>query len=92
MRDRRRQAAGYAGFWSPCGGSAGGGLLFDPNSVASIKSAILEIIRYPAAAQARAARAAERMAAMTPQRYGAQLGDLVASMAGSHVAARGASR
>jgi glycosyltransferase involved in cell wall biosynthesis len=64
-----------------------GGLLFDPNSVASIKSAILEIIRNPAAAQARARRARERMAATTPQRYGAQLQDLVAGMAASHVAA-----
>jgi len=69
-----------------------GGLLFDPNSAQSIKSAILEIIKDPAAAQARAARARERMAAMTPASYGAQLEGLVASMAASHVAARRSSR
>jgi len=65
-----------------------GGLLFDPNSAQSIKSAILEIINDPASAQARAARARDRIAAMTPESYGAQLEALVASMAASHVAAR----
>jgi glycosyltransferase involved in cell wall biosynthesis len=69
-----------------------GGLLFDPNSAQSIKSAILEIIKDPAAARARAARARERMAAMTPEKYGAQLEGLVASMAARDVAARGSSR
>jgi glycosyltransferase involved in cell wall biosynthesis len=65
-----------------------GGLLFDPNSAQSIKSAILKIINDPAAAQARAARARERMAAMTPEHYGAQLQGLIADMAASHVAAQ----
>jgi glycosyltransferase involved in cell wall biosynthesis len=53
------------------------GLLFDPNSVASIRDAILDIVNDPAAAKARAARARERMATMTVERYGAQLEGLV---------------
>jgi glycosyltransferase involved in cell wall biosynthesis len=69
-----------------------GGLLFDPHSAQSIKAAIFEIIRDPAAAQARAGRARARMAAMTPQSYGAQLAELVAGMAASRVAANGSSR
>ena len=56
------------------------GLLFDPNSVASIRDAILRIIKDPAAARARADRARERMAAMTVQRYGAQLEALVGQL------------
>jgi glycosyltransferase involved in cell wall biosynthesis len=53
------------------------GLLFDPLSVASIKTAILDIVRNPAAAKTRANLARQRMAAMTVERYGAQLQDLV---------------
>ena len=56
------------------------GLLFDPKSVASIQQAILEIVKYPEAARQRAIRARERMAAMTPQRYGAQLEELLARL------------
>jgi glycosyltransferase involved in cell wall biosynthesis len=56
------------------------GLLFDPKSVASIQQAILEIVKYPEAARQRAIRARERMAAMTPQRYGAQLKELLAQL------------
>jgi glycosyltransferase involved in cell wall biosynthesis len=53
------------------------GLLFDPKSVASIKQAILEIARNPESARQRAMRGRERMSAMTPQRYGAQLQELL---------------
>jgi glycosyltransferase involved in cell wall biosynthesis len=53
------------------------GLLFDPTSSASIKRAILEIVNDPQAARQRAGRGHERMSAMTPQRYGAQLQDLL---------------
>ena len=56
------------------------GLLFDPNSVASIRDAILQIVNDPVSAQARAGRARERMVAMTVERYGAQLQDLVAQL------------
>lgn len=56
------------------------GLLFDPNSVASIRDAILQIVNDPVSAQVRAGRARERMAAMTVERYGAQLQDLVAQL------------
>jgi glycosyltransferase involved in cell wall biosynthesis len=57
------------------------GLLFDPTSVASIKAAMLEILRNPAAARERANRGRARMAAMTPERYGAQLQVLLEAMA-----------
>jgi glycosyltransferase involved in cell wall biosynthesis len=56
------------------------GLLFDPTSVASIRDAILEIVNNPAPAKVRADRARERMAAMTVERYGAQLKDLVGQL------------
>jgi glycosyltransferase involved in cell wall biosynthesis len=49
------------------------GLLFDPTSVASIRDAILEVLRQPEAARQRARRGRDRMLAMTPERYGAQL-------------------
>ena len=57
------------------------GLLFDPTSVASIKGAMLDIVNNPAAARERASRARARMAAMTPERYGAQLQALLDGMA-----------
>jgi glycosyltransferase involved in cell wall biosynthesis len=56
------------------------GLLFDPTSVASIKQAILRITGDPVAARALGKRGQDRMSAMTPERYGAQLKDLVTEM------------
>jgi glycosyltransferase involved in cell wall biosynthesis len=53
------------------------GLLFDPFSVASIKDAILGIAGDPAAARLLGERGRERMAAMTPERYGIQLQNLL---------------
>jgi glycosyltransferase involved in cell wall biosynthesis len=53
------------------------GLLFDPISVTSIKQAILKIVRDPEAARLLAKRGRDRMLAMTPERYGAQLQDLL---------------
>ena len=53
------------------------GLLFDPISVASIKDAILGIVKDPEAARLLGKRGRDRMAAMTPERYGAQLQDLL---------------
>jgi glycosyltransferase involved in cell wall biosynthesis len=53
------------------------GVLFDPNSVASIKEAILKIVRNPEAARLLGNRGRERMLEMTPERYGLQLQDLL---------------
>ena len=53
------------------------GLLFDPKSVASIKQAILGIVKDPQAASLLAKRGRDRMLAMTPERFGAQLQDLL---------------
>jgi glycosyltransferase involved in cell wall biosynthesis len=53
------------------------GLLFDPESVVSIKQAILQLIDDPEAAAALGQRGRARMLAMTPERYGAQLQDLL---------------
>lgn len=53
------------------------GLLFDPMSVASIRDAMLEIVRDPAQARRLGARGHERMLAMTAERYGAQLQNLL---------------
>jgi glycosyltransferase involved in cell wall biosynthesis len=53
------------------------GLLFDPKSVASIQDAILRIVRDPEAARLLGERGRERMLAMTPERYGVQLQDLL---------------
>ncbi len=49
------------------------GLLFDPTSVASIAQAILEIVGDPEAARRLGKRGQERMLAMTPERFGAEL-------------------
>jgi glycosyltransferase involved in cell wall biosynthesis len=49
------------------------GLLFDPMSVASIRDAILRIVRDGELAQSLARRGRERMQAMTPARYGGLL-------------------
>ena len=56
------------------------GLLFDPTSVASIKDAILRISKDPVAARQLGKRGQDRMSAMTPERYGAQLQDLLNEM------------
>jgi glycosyltransferase involved in cell wall biosynthesis len=56
------------------------GLLFDPTSVASIKQAILQILADPEAARLFAIRGRERMLAMTPERYGAQLQNLLSAL------------
>lgn len=53
------------------------GLLFDPKSVASIKQAILRIIGDLEAARLLGKRGRDRMLAMTPERYGAQLQKLL---------------
>jgi glycosyltransferase involved in cell wall biosynthesis len=53
------------------------GLLFDPKSVASIKQAVLGIVKDPQAASLFAKRGRDRMRAMTPERFGAQLQDLL---------------
>ena len=56
------------------------GLLFDPTSVASIKHAILRLTGDPEAARQLGKRGHDRMSAMTPERYGAQLKDLLIEM------------
>jgi glycosyltransferase involved in cell wall biosynthesis len=56
------------------------GLLFDPNSTASIKAAIVDILNNPAEAKARADRARVRMASMTSERYGSQLLNLIGQL------------
>lgn len=56
------------------------GLLFDPKSVASIRDAILRIARDPAAARQLGKKGRDRMLAMTPERYGAQLQRLLNEM------------
>jgi glycosyltransferase involved in cell wall biosynthesis len=56
------------------------GLLFDPTSVASIKQAILKMTDDPEAARRLGKRGQDRISVMTPQRYGAQLKDLLSEM------------
>jgi glycosyltransferase involved in cell wall biosynthesis len=53
------------------------GLLFDPRSVASIRDTILTIVSNPVEARQLGRRGRERMLAMTPERYGAQLQNLL---------------
>ena len=53
------------------------GLLFDPMSVTSISEAILKIVNDPATARWLGQRGQEKMSAMTPERYGAQLQNLL---------------
>jgi glycosyltransferase involved in cell wall biosynthesis len=48
-------------------------LLFDPTSVASIRQAMLILLRDPQAASVLGERGKARMSAMTPERYGAEL-------------------
>ena len=56
------------------------GLLFDPKSAASIKDAILKLVRDPEAARLLGKKGKDRMLAMTPERYGAQLQDLLGQL------------
>jgi glycosyltransferase involved in cell wall biosynthesis len=56
-------------------------LLFDPLSPASIKEAMLTLLRDPGAAEALAARGRARMAALTSERYGAELEKLLRDVA-----------
>jgi glycosyltransferase involved in cell wall biosynthesis len=56
------------------------GLLFDPRSVASIKEAILRIVKDPEAARLLGRRGRERMLTMTSERYGAQLQNLLSEL------------
>jgi glycosyltransferase involved in cell wall biosynthesis len=53
------------------------GLLFDPRSVASIRDAMLRIVSNPEEARQLGHRGRERMLAMTQERYGAQLQNLL---------------
>jgi glycosyltransferase involved in cell wall biosynthesis len=53
------------------------GLLFDPTSVASIKQAILRIVKDPEMARLLGKRGRDRMLTMTTERYGAQLQKLL---------------
>jgi len=53
------------------------GLLFDPKSVASIRDAMLALVRDPEAARLLGKKGKDKMLAMTPERYGAQLQNLL---------------
>jgi glycosyltransferase involved in cell wall biosynthesis len=53
------------------------GLLFDPGSTASIRDAMLAILKDPEAARRLGKKGKDKMLAMTPERYGAQLQDLL---------------
>ena len=57
------------------------GLLFDPNSVASISEAMLRIEKDSEAARLLGRRGLARMSAMTPQRHGAELQKLLEGIA-----------
>ena len=56
------------------------GLLFDPTSVASIRSAILKLLKDPELARKLGQNGRARMAAMTPERYGAMLQDVLQTL------------
>jgi len=53
------------------------GFLFDPKSVPSMKEAILKIVQDPETARLLGKRGRERMLAITPAQYGAQLENLL---------------
>lgn len=55
-------------------------LLFDPESVTSMKEAILRIVEDPATARELGRRGREIMLTMTPERYGADLQKLLAGL------------
>jgi glycosyltransferase involved in cell wall biosynthesis len=52
-------------------------LLFDPESIASIKEAILRIVKDPVTARELGRRGRKKILTMTPERYGAQLQKLL---------------
>jgi glycosyltransferase involved in cell wall biosynthesis len=56
------------------------GLLFDPTSAESITQAILKLMRDPQAARLMGKKGQEKMSAMTPERYGAQLQTLLSEL------------
>jgi glycosyltransferase involved in cell wall biosynthesis len=56
------------------------GLLFDPTSAVSIRDAILTIVRDSELARRLGERGRERMRAMTPERYGARLEELLCEL------------
>lgn len=56
------------------------GLLFEPTSVASIRDAILKVVRDDALATALVAKARDRMLQLTPEHYGTQLQSLLNEM------------
>jgi glycosyltransferase involved in cell wall biosynthesis len=56
------------------------GLLFDPKSTASIGEAILKIVNDPEATRLLGKKGKDRMLAMTPERYGAQLQNLLGEL------------
>lgn len=62
------------------------GLLFDPMSVTSIRDAMLQMLSDPQAARRFGENGRARMIAMTPQRYGAELEDLLRSLSPPSVA------
>ena len=53
------------------------GVLFDPTSASSIRQAILKIVEDPEFARQLGRKGRDRMSAMTPERYGAQLQNLL---------------
>ena len=55
------------------------GLLFDPNSVSSIRDTILKLLRDSDTAERLGKNGRARMLAMTPERYGRQLQELLQS-------------
>jgi glycosyltransferase involved in cell wall biosynthesis len=56
------------------------GLLFDPTSVTSIRDAILRLVRDNETARRLGQNGKAKMAAMTPERYGAALQDLLKNL------------
>ena len=56
------------------------GVLFDPVSVESIKQAMLILLRDPDAARLMGKKGRDKMSAMTPERYGAQLQALLGEL------------
>ncbi len=63
-------------------------LLFDPTEVASIRNAILDVVKNRELARRLAERGRKRMSAMTMERYGAQLEELLQSLGGPAVISR----
>jgi glycosyltransferase involved in cell wall biosynthesis len=56
------------------------GLLFDPNSVASIRDAMLQVVQNRDLAKDLVTKARERMRLMTQEHYGEQLQQLLDEM------------